>query len=186
MNSKTNLNMILRFAFRSGRLTYRRWRGIVRRGPHAHKRVFVLSFLHLPMAWLLEEIGEDRFISIWPEVRKGFSMDLPLEKTAIEAWDALWGVMAVGNSQYPVSSEIARLPRKRREVLKTIVCNPGISVYELAKRLRRDYSRVFKDVQQMTAIGEVENCPDPYSSRKARRLLPLNSINTRLARIGFT
>ncbi|MEE9613604.1 MAG: hypothetical protein V3W31_01455 [Thermodesulfobacteriota bacterium] len=180
----TERAMILRAAFWSGRLTYRKWRGIVRRGPQGHMRVFVQAFLHLPMDWLLKEIGTEKFISIWPEVRKGFSTGSALEKVVLDAWDAIWGVMAAGDSQYPVNPETAHLPRKRREVLKTIVCNPGISVYDLAKRTRRDYSRVLKDVRLLVEMGEVESRLNPLSSRKAKQLLPIRSINTRLAGVA--
>ena len=82
-----------------------------------------------------------------------------------------------------VSSGIARLPRMRREALKTIVCNPGISIYDLAKRTGRDYSRVLKDVCLLADMGEIENRPDPRSNRKAKQLLPVHSINARLAGI---
>lgn len=176
---------ILRSAFWSGRLTYRKWRGIVRKGPDEHMRVFVQSFLHLPMDWLLEEIGDERFVSIWPEVRRGFSMDSPFETTALDAWDAIWGVMAAGDSQYPVSPEVASLPRMRREVLKTVVRNPGISIYGLTKRLKRDYSSVLRDVRLLTDMGEIEVRPDPDSSRKAKRLIPVRSINAVLAGIDI-
>lgn len=147
-------------------------------------RVFVQSFLHLPMDWLLGEIGDEKFMSIWPEVRKGFSMDSPFETTALDAWDARWGVMAAGDSQYQVSPEVARLPRMRREVLKTVVRNPGISIYGLAKGLKRDYSRVLKDVRYLTEIGEVEMRPDQQSSRKAKQLIPVRSINAVLSGIA--
>lgn len=92
--------------------------------------------------------------------------------------------MAARDSSYPVSSEVARLPRMRREVLKTVVCNPGISIYELAKRTRRDYSRVLKDVRLLTEMDEIESRPDLRSSRKAKQLLPVRSINARLAGIA--
>ena len=178
-----NRTMILRSAFWSGPLTYRKWRGIVRKWPREHAWVFLQSFLHLPMDWLLGELGDDRFISIWPEVRKGFSENSPFERTVRDAWDAIWGVMAAGDSQYPVSFEVASLPGRRREILKTIVYNPGISIYDLARRTRRDYSRVLKDVRLLAEMGEIENRPDPHSNRKAKQLLPVHSINARLAGI---
>jgi len=106
--------MILRSAFWSGRLTYRKWHGIVRKGPEGHNWIFVQSFLHLPMEWLLKEMNNEKFISIWPEVRKGFDKNKPLEAASLDAWDAIWGVIAAGDSQYPVSSEVARFPRMRR------------------------------------------------------------------------
>ncbi len=176
---------IIRSAFWSGRLTYRKWRGIVRKGPEEHLRVFVQSFLHLPMDWLLKEIGDEKFISIWPEVRKGFDKDSPLEASTLDAWDAIWGVKAVGDSQYPLSPEVASLPRMRREVLKTIVCNPGISIYDLAKRLKRDYSRVLKDVRLLAEMDEIEMSASTLSSRKAKRLIPVRSINAALAGIAL-
>jgi predicted transcriptional regulator len=91
--------------------------------------------------------------------------------------------MAAGDSQYPISSEVGSLPRMRREALKTIVRNPGISTYDLAKRLKRDYSRVLKDVRFLAEMGEVEVRPDPQSNRKAKRLVPVRSINSALAGI---
>ncbi len=180
-----NRATILRSAFWSGRLTYRKWRGIVRKGPEEHSRVFVQSFLHLPIDWLIEEIGDEKFISIWPEVRKGFNKDSPLEASTLDAWDTIWGVKMAGDSQYPVSPEVASLPRMRREVLRAIVCNPGISIYNLAKRLKRDYSRVLKDVRLLTEMNEVEVRPDPRSNRKAKRLIPVRSINAGLAGIAL-
>jgi len=180
-----NRTMILRSAFWSGPLTYSKWRGIVRKGPLEHSWVFVQSFLYLSMDWLLGEIGDEKFISIWPEVRKGFAADSPFEKTALDAWDAVWGVMAAGDAQYPVSFEVARLSGMRREVLKMVVCNPGISIYDLARRTDRNYSRVFKDVQLLVEMGEIESRPDPRSGRKARQLLPVRSINNELIGINW-
>lgn len=173
--------MILRAAFWSGRMTYRKWLGIIRKEPAEHMWVFVQSFLHLPMDWLRKEIGDDMFITIWPDVREGFDKNKPLEVLYLDAWDAIWGVIAAGDSQYPVSYEVARLSRMRRKVLRTVICNPGINIYDLAKELRRDYSRVLKDVRLLTEMGEIEIRPDPQSSRKAKRLIPARSINAALA-----
>lgn len=176
----TERSIILRSAFWSGQLNYRKWRGIIRKGPEGHMRIFVQSFLHLPMDWLLGEIGHEKFISIWPEIRKGFDEKSPFDRTVLDAWDAIWGVMAAGDSQYPVSSEVSRMPRMRREVLKTIVQNPGITIYDVAKRLQRDYSRVLKDIRLLSDSGEIEIKPDPKSVRKAKQLMPVRSINLSL------
>lgn len=176
--------VILRAAFWSGRMTYRKWRGIIRKGPEEHILVFVQSFLHLPMDWLREEIGDEKFIIIWPEVRKGFDKNRPFEAASLDAWDAIWGVIVAGDSQYPVSAEVASIPRMRREVLKTVVRNPGISIDDLAKMIRRDYRTVLKNVRLLTEMGEIEIRLDPHSSRKVKQLIPARSINTALA--GFT
>ncbi|MCC6543276.1 MAG: MarR family transcriptional regulator, partial [Nitrospirae bacterium] len=69
--------------------------------------------------------------------------------------------------------------------LKMVVCNPGISIYDLARRTDRNYSRVFKDVQLLVEMGEIESRPDPRSGRKARQLLPVRSINNELIGINW-
>jgi hypothetical protein len=176
---------VLRSAFWSGRLTYKMWRGMVRRGPETHRRIFVQAFLHLPMDWLLGELGDEKFISVWPQVREEFSGDSPFETAMRDAWDAFWGVRVAGDSQYPVRSGLADLPGKRREVLKAIVRNPGISVYALSRALHRDYSRVFKDVRLLIEMGEIQVRQDVRSNRKITRLLPVRSINTALAGIAI-
>lgn len=181
----TGRDIMLRSAFWSGRLTYRKWRGIVRKGPQGHMRVFVQSFLHMPMDWLLGEIGRERFVTIWPEVRNGVGSDSSFGKTVLEAWDTIWGVIAAGDSQYPVSSGVGHLSGKRREVLITVVNNPGINIYTLTRRLQRDYSRVLKDVQLLTAMGEIGSIPDTDSNRKAKQLLSIHSVNTKLAGFNF-
>jgi hypothetical protein len=134
----------------------------------------------MPMDWLLSEIGNEKFISTWPEIRKRFDEASPFDRTVRDAWDAIWGAMAAGDSQYPVISEISSIPRMRREVLRTVVQNPGITIYDLAKRLQRDYSRVLKDVRLLADMGEIEIIPDPGSVRKAKQLLPIRSINSAL------
>lgn len=172
---------VLVSAFWSGNLTYKKWRGMVRRGPAEHMRTFVQAFLHLPMDWLLKELGDEKFISLWPQVRREISKDSPFEVAMRDAWDAIWGVKVAGDSQYPVIAELGRLPGKRREVLKTVVRDPGISIYALARELKRDYSRVFKDVRSLIDMKQVQIRQEVHSKRRVSRLLPVHSVNTVLA-----
>ena len=44
-------------------------------------------------------------------------------------------------------------------------------------------SRVLKDVRLLAEMNEIECRPDPRSNRKAKQLLPVHSINARLAGI---
>ena len=123
--------LILRSAFWSGRLTYRKWRGIVRRAPHTHTSILVQAFVHIPIDWLLKEIGRERFIKVWSELRKHLLRSPPPYRVALDAWDGVWGMLAVGDISYPVKREVAYLPKKRRELLRLIISNPGIITYEL-------------------------------------------------------
>lgn len=175
---------ILRQAFWSGETSYRRWRGIMRRGPEGHRKAFWQSFLYLPVRWLLQEIGEERFIEVWPEIRNEFNIDSPEERTAVDAWDAIWGMIATGDSQYPVDPDVATISRMRREILQLVVCNPGISAYAVAKKTERNYSRVYKDIQLLIEKGMVESRPKAGSTRREMLLIPKRSLNAGLAGLG--
>lgn len=178
MNKK---RLLLRQAFWSGDMTYRRWRGIMRAGPEGHRKAFWQSFLYLPVRWMVEEIGEDRLMEIWPSIRDEFSAVSPEERMARDAWDAVWGLIATGDSQYPVDPRVAMLSRKRREILMLVVCTPGISAYAVAKEMKRDYSRVYKDIRELVEKGMVESRIMPGSPRRELQLIPRMSINARLA-----
>lgn len=171
---------ILRQAFWSGDMSYKRWRGIMRSGPEGHRKAFWQSFLYLPLRWLLQEIGEERFIEVWPEIRDEFNTDSPEERTAVDAWDAVWGMIATGDSQYPVDPGVAILSSRRREVLQIVVCNPGISAYSVAKKTERNYSRVYKDIQMLIEKGMVESRPRVGSMRREIQLIPRLSENAKL------
>jgi len=162
-------------------MSYRRWRGIMRRGPEGHRKTFRQSFLYLPVRWLLHEIGEERFVEVWPGIRDEFSMDSSEERTAVNAWDAVWGMIAAGDSQYPVDPDVAMISRKRREILQLIVRNPGISAYSVAKKTGRDYSRIYKDIQTLIEKGMIESRPRVGSIRREMQLIPKRSGNSILA-----
>ncbi|MEE8185266.1 MAG: hypothetical protein V3T96_02570, partial [Thermodesulfobacteriota bacterium] len=70
--TREDKNRILIKAFWSGRIDYRGWRRIIRNTPEGHRKTFYQSFLHLPMRWLLKEIGIERFVKIWPLIRYEF------------------------------------------------------------------------------------------------------------------
>jgi hypothetical protein len=177
---------ILRQAFWSGKMSYRKWRGILRSDALGHKNILLQSFRYLSMSWLLQEIGEDRFVKIWPSLRSGFNIVSPEEKTARDAWDAVWGMIAAGDSQYPIDPAVAGLSRLRREVLRLVINNPGVTAYSIAKETVRSYSRVHKDIRMLIENGMVAPRPMPGSVRKERCLMPKNSINASLAEAAKT
>lgn len=164
-------------------MDYCRWHRIIRGTSENHIKIFYQSFLHLPMSWLLKEIGPDRFIKIWPLIRHEFSEKSSADRKVKDGWDALWGIITVGDSQYPVTLQVSVLSKKRREIMQIIVRTPGISSYEIAKETKRDYSRVYKDISMLKELGIVESIEKKGSVRKMRQLVPVHSVNARLA--GF-
>lgn len=139
------------------------------------------AFRHLPFRFILNEYGKDRFIKDWPTIRKEFRSDEPLDQKPLAIFDAIWGIWTIGDSQYPVSSYVAGLSKKRRAILRLIVKHPGISVYRLSLKQGREYSSVHKDVnrliQQELLDAVVIRTP---TGRTQKKLSAPHSINFRL------
>lgn len=179
---KIKRERILRQAFWSGKISYRKWRGILLGDATAHRNILLQAFRYLPISWLLREIGEDRFVKIWPSLRDGFDVSSPEERNAKDAWDAVWGIVAAGDSQYPVDAAVGDLSTKRREILKLVINRPGATAYAIAKETGRSYSRVYKDIGMLVEKGVIEaRQPLPGSVRKERCIVPKKSINASLA-----
>ncbi|MYI88693.1 MAG: hypothetical protein F4082_00025 [Gammaproteobacteria bacterium] len=172
---------ILRQAFWSGAPTYRQFRGYLR-DVETHKKIVATSFRHLPMNFILEEYGKDRFIRDWPKIRSEFNFDQPLDQKPLETYDAIWGLWCVGDSQYPVSSAVARLSKRRKHIMRLVINEPGISIYSLAKRQNRNYSSVYKDVKYLIDLNLLDTTVAKSRGRIIKKIVAPDSINTRLVR----
>ncbi len=170
---------ILRQAYWSGAPTYRQFRGYLR-DVEKHKKVVAIAFRHLPMQFMLEEYGKDRFIRDWPKIRSEFSFDQPLDQKPLETYDAIWGLWCVGDCQYPVSSTIARLSKRRKQIMRLVINEPGISIYSLAKKQSRNYSSVYKDVKYLIDRRLLEATAAKSRGRTIMKIVAPDSINTRL------
>lgn len=172
---------ILRQAFWSGSPTYRQFRGYLR-DVEKHKKSVATAFRHLPMKFILEEYGKDRFIRDWPKIRSEFSFDQPLDLKPLETYDAIWGLWCVGDCQYPVSSTVARLSKRRKQIMRLTINEPGISIYSLAKEQSRDYSSVYKDVKYLIDRKLLDATAAKSRGRTIMKMTAPDSVNTRLVR----
>jgi predicted transcriptional regulator len=97
---------------------------------------------------------------------------------ALDRFEAAWNRMADGT---PVKLEIlsfADLPLLLRtlsparwELLMSLRDKPAASIYELAKRLGRDYKNVHTDVTRLAELGLIEKGEDlrvPWDSVRAQ------------------
>ena len=172
---------ILRQAYWSGAPTYRQFRGYLR-DVEKHKKSVATAFRHLPMKFILEECEKDRFIRDWPKIRSEFSVDQPLDLKPLETYDAIWGLWCVGDCQYPVSSTVARLSKRRKQIMRLTINEPGISIYNLAKKQSRDYSSVYKDVKYLIDQRLLDATAAKSRGRTIKKIVAPDSINTRLVR----
>jgi len=176
-----NLESALRAAFWSGNLPAKKWRQAVMDPAMGHKAILKTSFEQMPAAILVGNLGEKTFLKRWPGIRKLFDPENPGDQKRLLLFDSTWGILATGDSQYPVSDKVASLSKGRLELLRQIVNDPGISIYALSLKVRRQYSRVFKDVQLLVRQELVDVGKDATAGRVLSRLYARDSINTRLA-----
>lgn len=176
-----NIRSALRTAFWSGGISVKKWRRAIRARSLSHKALVKTSFMHMPSVLLVREIGRKEFIKRWPELRKLFNPRNNSERKRLLLFDSIWGLLTAGDSQYPVSEQIARLSKGRRQILREIVNHPGITIYALSEKVNRQYSRVFKEVKMLAALNLVDIKEDRHQGRKISKLTSPHSINTELA-----
>jgi len=179
---KQDLAPVIRTAFWSGTLPEKKWRQAMQGSPAAHKLIVKTSFAQMPSTALIAELGEKRFLKVWPEIRKLFDPGDAKDRQRLLLFDSAWGILATGDSQYPVSEQVAALSKGRLALLREIVNSPGLSIYNLAKKTARSYSRVFKEVKLLADYGLVAVEEDKVGNRKVGKLYARESINTKLAR----
>jgi predicted transcriptional regulator len=85
----------------------------------------------------------DRFEAAWNRVQEGRAMR-PLEVLSFENLPLM----------------VKTLSPARWELLQMLSAEGPLSIYELAKRLARDYKNVHTDVTQLAAIRLIERQPD--------------------------
>lgn len=96
------------------------------------------------------------------EIRVGAAAD------ALDRFEAAWNRVAEGRALRPLEvltfedlpSLLRTLSAARWVLLQRLRAEGPLSIYELAKRLERDYKNVHTDVTQLAAIGLVERQGD--------------------------
>lgn len=140
-------NTILKRAFWSGDMDYPQWKKMVlARYDSRHKRIIAESLKHLPIFWVINEIGHTRFIKKWPAWRQWME---PSPRR--EALDGCWGIAALGDIQAEVEPAIAVLGKKKLAAIRMANLNPRKSIYQIAKDLGRDYAAVHRDISSIKA-----------------------------------
>jgi hypothetical protein len=180
-SSSDEIAKILKMAFWDRNISPSRWLRVLSQG-EPERNVVISSFTYLPVRWLVHQLGEVVFVKRWPMLREVLVAERdPLTAQRLEAWDALWGILAVGDSQYPVRQDIAQMGSKKRELLKAIVHHGSVSPYDLARTTGRDYSRIYKDVCSLVESKLVSlQKKRTAQNRMINMLQPEHSVNRHL------
>jgi predicted transcriptional regulator len=87
---------------------------------------------------------------------------------ALDRFEAAWHRVAEGRAMRPLEilsfpelpSLLRTLSPARWDLLERLKTEGPLSIYELAKRLERDYKNVHTDVTQLAALGVIEKQAD--------------------------
>jgi len=124
-----------------GQLEFKNWRADFKSNK---ANVIVSSVNFMRASDLIDLIDQTNFIKIWPSLREIKPLN-PIKRTIL---DGAWSSMVVGDPTIKVNSSIKTFHAKKRQTLKTIAESEGNeSIYAIAKRMGRNYRRVFDDVK---------------------------------------
>lgn len=173
-----------RGAFWSGIVSADKWRAMLG-NPGKHGKMIKAFFDAMPPDTALETMGEQRFIKQWPKIRNLFSQAERKDQARQRLFDATWSVLVTGDSQYPINVKITSLSKGRQAIIKATVETPGISIYQLAKGVHRDYSRVYKEVMLLQGKKVLDvTKKEKDQGRQISQVFAKDSINTKLAAFG--
>ena len=124
-----------------GHIEYKTWRADFNNNTI---NVIVSSVNFMRASDLIDLLGQNDFIKIWTSLRH----IKPLNSIKRTILDGAWSSMVVGDPTIKVNPVIRTFHAKKRHTLKTIAESEGNeSIYAIAKRMGRNYRRVFDDVK---------------------------------------
>ena len=124
-----------------GHIEYKTWRADFNNNKI---NVIVSSVNFMRASDLIDLLGQNDFIKFWTSLRHIKPLN-PIKRTIL---DGAWSSMVVGDPTIKVNPDIRTFHAKKRHTLKTIAQSEGNeSIYALAKRMGRNYRRVFDDVK---------------------------------------
>lgn len=168
-----------RGAFWSGQIGLGQWRAMLAH-PERHGQMVKAFFVGLPSDEALTIMGEANFLKQWPRLRHLFQECELHDRQRQRLFDAAWSLRTVGDSQYPVDLKVASLSKGRLALLREAIAAPGLSIYQLAKKVERDYARVHKEVHILKELGFFDTSEGAGGGRKTVRVFAPHSINTQL------
>ena len=119
---------------------------------------------------LIGLIGQKDFIETWPSISQHKQLN-PIKRTIL---DAAWGVNTIGDPTVKIDLRLSRFHAKKCHTLKIIAESEGDeSIYEIAKRMGRNYRRVFDDIKDFESKNLIRLIE---KKRKGRRYLTARLI----------
>ncbi|MEO8331318.1 MAG: helix-turn-helix domain-containing protein [Gallionella sp.] len=108
------------------------------------------SINYMRAADLIALTGKQQFIKEWPLLR----MDAELKENKKIILDSAWGLYVVGDASFSVSASVARFHPKKLGTLRVLAKSSGRdSIYQIAKKIGRDYRRVHDDIMDFVEDG---------------------------------
>jgi hypothetical protein len=149
------------------KLTYENWLAAVLNSDSRADTLLKQSMLHMKCSSFVELIGSQAFIDHYPEWRNLLTDDNPRTWTKKCLLDALWSWRVCGTAymKNPTQAWFS-LTKKQKETFYCISEFGYGSIYQVAKRMDRNYRRVFDDVKKLIDLGIIQSRDKIINGRK--------------------
>ena len=145
-----------------GQLEFENWRTDFK---NKKSNVIEASVNFMRASDLINLIGQKDFIKSWPSINQHNQLN-PIKRAIL---DGAWGMNTIGDPTVKIDPILSRFHTKKRYTLKTIAESEGNeSIYAIAKRMGRNYRRVFDDIKDFESKNLIELIE---KKRKGRRYL---------------
>jgi len=148
-------------------LTHEKWRVAILKGDARGIVMLKQSMLYMKGNSFLELIGLQVFIDHYPDWR-GFLVDNDSRTwTKKSILDALWSWRVCGTIYMKnPTHEWFGLSKKQKETFYCISGDGYESIYQVAKRMNRNYRRTFDDVKKLIDLGIIQSRVKTVNGRK--------------------
>lgn len=134
-----------------GKITYPQWIASVKKDD---QRAIQQGVSYMRAADFINLVGRKMFEKHWPEWRKLQPSSNSSKATIL---DAAWSLYVAGDVSFPVNAQVTKFHSKKIATLRAVICSDGTdSIYQIAKKLDRNYRRVYDDIQDFAQAGIVK------------------------------
>ena len=146
-----------------GNITYSQWIASVRKND---QRVIQQGVNYMRAVDFINLVGRKIFVKHWPEWRK---LQFSSNSSKVPILDAAWSLHVAGDVSFPVDARVTRFHPKKMSTLRALVCSDGMdSIYQIARKVGRDYRRVYDDIQDFAQAGLVNILEEKRAGRVAK------------------
>lgn len=151
-------NQISRTCFQDRLMPYAYWfNAMTDRKHHEHKKVLDRSVSIFSGVDFVRLLGDVNFINVWQHMRDDVNIEGASSKQGKVILDSLWSMMMTGFAFFHHDIGIEKpISKQLKATYLDISSRSSKSIYQVARDMKRPYSRVYADVKRLNEMGLVK------------------------------